>query len=72
MSCSRTEVGRYSISCFRDRLSASAPTVRHSRHISVQALTGVRACRFSKEGFLDAAKSNPALALRLVAIASQS
>ena len=38
----------------------------------VQALTGVRACRFSEAGFLDAAQSNPALALRLVAVASQS
>ena len=38
----------------------------------VQALTGVRACRFSKPGFLDAAKSNPALALRLAAVACQS
>ena len=38
----------------------------------VQALTGVRACIFSKAGFLDAANSNPALALRLVAVASES
>ena len=38
----------------------------------VQALTDVRACRFSKAGFLDAATSNPALALRLAAIASRS
>ena len=38
----------------------------------VQALTRVQACRFSKAGFLDAAKSNPALALRLAAIVSQS
>ena len=38
----------------------------------VQALTGVRACRFSRRGFFDTAKSNPALALRLAAIASQS
>lgn len=38
----------------------------------VQALTDVQACRFSKEGFLDAAQSNPALALRLAAIAGQS
>ena len=38
----------------------------------VQALTGARVCRFETAGFLDAAKSNPALALRLAAIASQS
>ena len=38
----------------------------------VQALTRVRACRFSKAGFLDAASSNPTLALRLAAIAGQS
>ena len=38
----------------------------------VQALTGVRACRLSTAGFLDAAKSNPALALRLAAVASRS
>ena len=38
----------------------------------VQALTDVRACRFSKDGFLDAATSNPALALRLAAIAGRS
>ena len=38
----------------------------------VQALTDVRACRFSTARFLDAATSNPALALRLAAIASRS
>ena len=38
----------------------------------VEALTDVRACRFSRAGFLDAATSNPALALRLAAIASRS
>ena len=38
----------------------------------VRALTGVRACRLSMEGFLRAAKSNPALALRLAAVASRS
>ena len=38
---------------------------------SVQALTQVRACRFSRAGFLDAAKSNPALALRLAAVAGR-
>ena len=38
----------------------------------VQALTGVRACRFSKAGFLDAAQTSPALALRLATVASQS
>ena len=38
----------------------------------VQALTGVRACRLSTAGFLHAAKSNPAIALRLVAVASRS
>ena len=35
----------------------------------VQALADVRACRFSEAGFLDAARSNPALALRLAEIA---
>jgi len=38
----------------------------------VQALTGVRACWFSTERFFDAAKSNPALALRLAALANRS
>ena len=38
----------------------------------VQALTGVRACTLSTAGFLHAAKSNPALALRLAAVASRS
>lgn len=38
----------------------------------VQALTGVRACRLSTAGFLHAARSNPALALRLAAVASRS
>ena len=38
----------------------------------VRALTGVRACRLSMEGFLRAARSNPALALRLAAVASRS
>ena len=38
----------------------------------VQALTGVRACTLSTAGFLHAAKSNPALALRLAALASRS
>ena len=38
----------------------------------VQALTRVRACRLSTAGFLRAAKSNPALALRLAAVASRS
>ena len=38
----------------------------------VRALTDVRACTFSTAGFFDAAKSNPALALRLAALANQS
>ncbi len=38
----------------------------------VQALTDVRVCRFSTAGFFGAAESNPALALRLAAIASRS
>ena len=38
----------------------------------VQALTDVRACRFSRAGFLDAATSDPALALWLAAVASRS
>lgn len=38
----------------------------------VQALTGVRACKLSTAGFLRAARSNPALALRLAAVASRS
>ena len=38
----------------------------------VQALTAVRVCRFSNSGFLDAARSNPDLALRLAALASRS
>ena len=38
----------------------------------VQALTDVRACRFSRAGFLDAATSNPALALWLAAVSGRS
>ena len=38
----------------------------------VQALTDVLACRFATAGCLGAAKSNPALALRLAEIASRS
>ena len=38
----------------------------------VQALTGVRACGFATAGCLGAAKSNPALALRLAEIARRS
>ena len=38
----------------------------------VQALTGVRACRLSTAGFLHAAKSDPALALRLATVTRRS